>query len=349
MKRRTFLKFTTAAAAGAVAAPYVHAQSKKFAGITLRLNGWGGAWDEAITKSVAAPLEEKYGLKVEMAVGAQATQFVKLVADKDNPPFDLFQCDSSVMVELLKAGAIEEIKASDVPNVERILPGFREFGDYGVPFSFAAIGPAYNPKFIKKPLTSYSDMARPDLKGRVALYPATATASLYLLGFAEENGGSISNMEPAWKILEAAKPNIATLVQGNTPLMQMYQSEESYAGIFWYGGAYELKRKGFAIEFAVPAAGIYAPLTYLNVVKGMKFPEAAHAFAEQLLSDQGMLALPEAIRQEVTIDVKLPEDLRRDLLFTSPERIALKKSVDWEKWTAGRSARIEQFNRIIRS
>lgn len=349
MKRRTFLKVTTAAAASAMTAPYVHAQSKKFAGITLRMNGWGGGWDAAIMKGVAAPLEEKYGLKVQLVVGTQAAQFVKLIAEKDNPPFDVFQGDSSVMVELLKADVIGEIKASDVPNAKRIVPGLREFGDYGVPFSLSAIGPAYNPKFIKQPLTSYSDMARPDLKGRVALYPATTTASLYLLGFAEENGGSISNMEPAWKLLEATKPNILTLVQGNTPLAQIYQSEEAYAAIFWNGGAYELKAKGFPIEFVVPTQGIFAPLTYFNVVKGMKYPEAAQAFAEQLLSDQGMLALPEAGRQDVTTDVKLPDELRRDLLFTSPERFALRKNVDWEKWMAGRNARIDQFNRIIRS
>lgn len=86
-------------------------------------------------------------------------------------------------------------------------------------------------------------MARPDLKARVVLVPATTnTGRLYILGFAEENGGSVSNMEPASKILEAAKPNI---IQG----------------------------RGFPIEFVVPEKGIYATFTYLNVVKGMKYPE----------------------------------------------------------------------------
>ncbi|UWU75841.1 extracellular solute-binding protein [Bradyrhizobium huanghuaihaiense] len=349
MNRRTFLKFTTAAATGVLAAPYVHAQSKKFAGITLRVNGWGGRWDAAIMKGVASPLEEKYGLKVQMAVGTQVAQFVKLIAEKQNPSFDLFIGDSSVMVELIEAGVIEEIKASDVPNIKRILPGFHEFGDHGVPFCLSAIGPAYNPKFIKQPLTSYSDMARPDLKSRVVLYsPATNTSSLYLLGWAEENGGSISNMEPAFKILEAAKPNIVALVQSQTPLMQTYQSEEAYAAIVWSGAAYELNSKGIPMVFNVPPRGIYAATTYCNLVKGMKYPEAAHAFAEQLLSDQGMLAIPEASRYDVTTDVKLPEELRKDLLFTSPERVALKKNVDWKKWTEGRSARIERFNKIIR-
>ncbi|UWU75844.1 extracellular solute-binding protein [Bradyrhizobium huanghuaihaiense] len=349
MKRRTFLKFTTAVAASALAAPYVHAQSKKFSGITLRVNGWGGRWDAAIMKGVAAPLEEKYGLKVQMAVGIQSAQFVKLIAEKDNPPFDIFQADSSVMVDLLKVGVIDEIKASDVPNIKRILPGFREFGDHGVPFSVSALGPAYNPKFIKQPLTSYSDLARSDLKGRVIVYPPTSpTPSLYLLGWAEENGGSVSNMEPAFKILEAAKPNIVAITQSQTPQLQMYQSEEAYAGPFWAGGAYELNSKGFPIVFVVPPKGIYATTTYFNTVKGMKYPEAAHAFAEQLLSDQGMLAIPEAARYDVTTDVKLPEELREQLLFTSPERVALKKNVDWQKWTEDRSARIERFNKIIR-
>ena len=76
MKRRPFLRFATAAAATALATPYIHAQSKKFAGITLRLNGWGGRWDEAIAKGVAAPLEEKYGLRVETTVGVGAAQLV---------------------------------------------------------------------------------------------------------------------------------------------------------------------------------------------------------------------------------------------------------------------------------
>jgi hypothetical protein len=34
MKRRTFLKLATAGTGGVVAAPYVHAPSKKFAGLT---------------------------------------------------------------------------------------------------------------------------------------------------------------------------------------------------------------------------------------------------------------------------------------------------------------------------
>jgi len=349
MKRRTFLKFA-ATAAGVLAAPYVRAESKKFAGITLRVNGFGGAWDEALMKSVSAPLEKRYGLKVQFIAGTEAADFVKLVANKENPPFELFMADSAYMVELLKAGLTEEIKASDVPNVKRILPGLREYGDYGVPFSVATIVPVYNSKYIKKPLTSYSDIARTDLAGRAVVPAPTLDApSLYLLGLAEENGGSISNMEPAYKILEAAKPNIVALAQTTVAELQMFQNEEAYAGIFSDGRAYELRSKGVPIETVIPPTGVYSLTSYINVVKGMKYPEAAHAFAEQLLSDQGMLGIPKAIRYGVTTDVNLPEDLRNDLLFNAPERSTLKKNVDWAKWIADHGSRIERVNKIVRS
>ncbi|ANW03068.1 hypothetical protein LMTR13_25885 [Bradyrhizobium icense] len=74
----------------------------------------------------------------------------------------------------------------------------------------------------------------------------------------------------------------------------------------------------------------------------MKYPEAAHAFAEQLLSDEDMSGLPQALGIGVTTDVKLPEEIQMSLVYNSPERVALKKEVDWQKWMADRSARIER-------
>ncbi|WP_265440548.1 extracellular solute-binding protein [Bradyrhizobium sp. SEMIA] len=350
MKRRRFLTSAAAAAAFAVAAPYVRAQSKKFSGITLRVNGFGGVWDETLSKRVVAPLEEKYGLKVQFIAGTQAADLVKLIANKGNPPFDMFEADSAYMVELLKADVIEEIKVTDVPSIKRILPGFREYGDYGVPFSVSTVVPVYNSKYIKQPLTSYSDLARPDLKGRgVILAPTLDTSSLYLLGMAEENGGSISDMEPAYKVLEAAKPNIVAIAQTTVAELQMFQAEEVYAGIFWDGRAHELRSRGVPIVTVVPPKGVYSIASYMNVVKGTKYPEAVYAFAEQLLSDQGMLGIPGAMRYGVTTDVKLPEEMHKDLLFNSPERNTLKKKVDWQKWMAERGARIERVNKIMRS
>lgn len=60
-----------------------------------------------------------------------------------------------------------------------------------MPYSIFTVLPVYNSKHGKQPLTSYSDIAGPDLKNRVAI--ATRffnTIGQYVLGLAEENGVS---------------------------------------------------------------------------------------------------------------------------------------------------------------
>ncbi|ANW03069.1 hypothetical protein [Bradyrhizobium icense] len=69
---------------------------------------------------------------------------------------------------------------------------------------------------------------------------------------ADENGGSISNMEPAFQVLAAAKPNIVALAQSTVAELQMFESEEVYAGMFWDSRAHELRTKGFPIVTVIP-------------------------------------------------------------------------------------------------
>ncbi|TIX46376.1 MAG: extracellular solute-binding protein [Mesorhizobium sp.] len=349
MKRRTFLKLATATTMSALAAPYVRAQDKKFAGVTLRVGGWGGLYDETIQKYVAAPLEERTGLKVEMTAGTQSADLVKMVANRENPPYDIYQADSAYMVEALKADLIREIKESDVPNIKRILPRFREYDEYGVPYSVFTYIPVFNSEQLEKPITTYTDLARPDLEGMITLPAATFdTNCLYLLGMAEENGGSISDMEPAFKLLEKAKDNIVALGQSTVAMIQMFENGEVAAGVMSDARGYEMRAKGLPIVSVMPPQGIYGATSYMNIPKNAKNPEAALAFLEQMLSDEGMLGLPRSMRLGVTTDVKLPADIAKDMTFNSPERLALKKNVDWEKWMADRSSRIERINKILR-
>jgi spermidine/putrescine-binding protein len=348
MKRRTFLKLASTFAATAVAAPYVQAQSKKFSGITLRINGYGGLYDDTLIENVAKPLEEKFGLKIRFIAGATTQDMIKLIANRDNPPFDLFMSDSPQMAQLVEADILEPITAADAPNAGRVLPNFREFGEYGTPFSVASLVPLYNSKYITQPLTGYSDIARADLKGRVAL-PATntTTSSLMLLALASGNGGSISNMEPAFKIMRSAKENIVSFAPTTIVHLQLFMNEEAAAGVFWDGRGHELRTKGKPFVTVIPREGIYSVTTYISIVKGCKYREAANAYVEQLLSDRGILGLPNALRYSTTTDVKLPAELKNDLLFNSDERVAMKQRVDWTQLMKLRGSWAERVNKDL--
>lgn len=348
MKRREFL-LGAASALATVVAPAVHAQQRKFAGVTLRINGYGGTYDKALIEGVSKPLEESTGLKIEYIPSAPSADIAKLISNRGNPHIDLFMADSPLMPQAIAGGVLDSFGVSDVPNLSRVLPGFREFGDYGAPFSVASVVPVYNSNTVKPPLISFSDIARPDLKGKVATMPASSyTGWMVLLALAEGNGGSLTNMDPAFKIIAAAKDNIIATPPSSVSQLQAFTQGEAQAGTLWDGRAFEARKSGVPLVTVIAREGIYAVTSYTNIVRGCRNKEAALAYISQLLSDQGMLSVPKALRYGPTTDVALGE-LGTDILLNSPERIASKRPIDWKAFMEQGPAMGERMTRELRS
>ncbi len=348
MKRRTFLGLS-AAAVGALAAPsIVRAQAKRFEGVTLTMNGYGGDYSRILGEFVAKPLEEKTGLKVVYQNGTVSSAVAKLVASRDNPPFDLIMADSPNIPDLIKNDLVEPLTVKNIPAIENLLPGVREFGDFGVPFLTNAVVLTYNTKLVKEPVTSYADLARPDLKDRVGLLTPENTAGvLSLIALAEANGGSLDNMEPAFQALERMRPNISTVTPATVNLLQLFQQEEVWAGPFWDGRIFSMRASGKPMATVVPKEGVYALYNYLNPVKGTKNKEAVLAYIEQALSPEAVGALVEFFRYAPTTTVAIPDAVAKDVVLYGPARDKLRK-VNWEKVAALRGGWTEGFNRAIR-
>ncbi|MGY4592767.1 putative spermidine/putrescine transport system substrate-binding protein [Bradyrhizobium sp. GM22.5] len=349
MERRDFLSLGAAAALSAISAPAVHAQQKRFAGVTLRVNGYGGTYDKTLSEAVAKPLEESTGLKVEYIPGSTTADVAKLLASKGNPHVDVLMCDSPSMAPAIAGEILEPVTQAEVPNLSRVLPGFREFGDYGVPFSVASIVPVYNSDNVKPPLTSYTDLFRPDLKKKVVFYfTASYAAWLPLVAIARGNGGSLSNMDPAFNIIAAAKENILATPSSSVAILQLFQQGEAQAGAFYDGRAYEARKSGTPLQTVIPKEGICAITSYVNPVRGGRNREAALAYMNQILSDSAMLALPKSLRYGPTTDVALG-DIAGDILFKSPEHAKLKLVVDWKALMEQGPLIGERFSAVLRS
>ncbi|MCO6419829.1 extracellular solute-binding protein [Siccirubricoccus sp. KC 17139] len=341
------MRIGSLAAASALAAPAVHAQQRQFAGVTLRMNGYGGTYDRTLTDHVLKPLEERTGLKVIVTASNSAADVVRLISNSGRPHLDLLMTDSPLMPDLVRANVIEAFGTAEVPNTARLLPGLREFGEHGAPFSLATIIPVFNSDTVRTPLTRYSDIARPDLRGKVVTFGTNlGPALLALLALAEENGGSVTNIAPGLRVLSAARPNIVSLASSTVQELQLLRQGEAQAGLFWDGRALELRKSGTPIQTVVPETGVYSIATYMNVVRDGRNKEAALAVVSQLLSDEGMLGLPSTLRYAPTTDVALGE-YAPEVLFNSPERVALKKPVDWVALMTQRSALIEEMNKVL--
>jgi spermidine/putrescine-binding protein len=347
MTRTTKLVALAATVAAAlVMSPDAGAQQKKFAGVTLNINGYGGAYDDVLKETVAKPLKEKFGLEVVYQPGGSTAATARLLASKEDPPYDLLMADSPAMPALIDAGVLEEIDEKDVPNAKKVYPQMREFGKYGLPFSVASVVIAANKKHLKSMPASFKDLAKPEYKGRVGLITLESTGGvLTLVALAEANGGGVNNIEPGFAALRAIKPNVVAGFGATVPQLQAFQQEEIWVGPFWNGRIYELQQKGVPMEMIIPAEGIYSLFSYVNAVKNSKHREAVRAYLDQAMSDEAIAALAIKFTYGPTTPVKLPDNIAKSVITYGPEGLQKIKLVDWAAVAKARGSWVTQWNK----
>ena len=118
--------------------------AKELDGVTLNVSSFGGAFDEVLKTTVAAPLKEKYGLTVVYHPTTGLQSIAKVMAAKDNPPLDVLMIDSPSMPTVIEGGIVEPITEQDVPGLRQLHRQAREFGNYGAGFLVAPLVMSYN-------------------------------------------------------------------------------------------------------------------------------------------------------------------------------------------------------------
>jgi putative spermidine/putrescine transport system substrate-binding protein len=349
MKRREFIKYA-ATAAGSIAAPAIlRAQDKRFDGITLNVNSYGGDYDRIMTEAIAKPLFAKTGLKVIYTPGSSTAAVAKILAAPGAAPFDIILCDSPNMPDLIKAGAIDPITGTDLHSTSRLLPKMREFGDFGLPYSIASMVLTYNKDRVRTPISSYSDLARMDLKGRVAMFNLENTGGmLYFIALAEAGGGGVDNIEPAFIALAKMKPNLTSVVPSTVSLVQLLEQEEAWAAGLWDGRVYTMQKAGRPMVSVGPSEGTYSLLSYASPVKGTKHPDAVRTYLEEVLSNEFIANFAKFFHYGPTTDVKLEPEIGKQIITYGPEAVSKIKTVDWTKVSEKRNDWLIRFNKEMR-
>ncbi|AZN98022.1 MAG: extracellular solute-binding protein [Mesorhizobium sp.] len=348
MKRRSFLQSLALATSGLALPNIAWGQEKRFEGITLNINGYGGDYDRILVETVAKPLEEQTGLTVMHTPSTAAAATARILASPANPPFDLIMADSPNMPDLIKAEAITPTDL-DADLIAMLSPNIREFGDHGIPMSASSMVLTHNTKLVDPPVESYADLARPDLEGRVAtLNLENGGGVLFLLALAKANGGSEDNVGPGFEALRRIKPNITSTTASTVNLLQLFEQEEALAGPFWDGRVFSMQRAGKPMSLIVPVEGLYGLRSYINPVKGTKHPEAVKAYLEQLLTGPFMTEMSRFFGYVPTTRVQLPPDVAANMIPYGENGLQNLQPVDWQKVAAYRSEWIAQFNREMR-
>jgi putative spermidine/putrescine transport system substrate-binding protein len=350
-ERRKVVKAMAALGVAAVApglggAGLAFAQSRSIAATT-----YPGAWEEA-HRSFLVPAYRKATSNAEVnLIAAISVETVsKVLAARNNPPYDVMLLDEGPYLNALEQGIFEKIPTEKMPNLKDIPKHFIDSRGYGVFCSGQIIGIAYNSDRIKNPPRSWNDLLKPEYKGRVGLTGmGPSLGTVFMVEIARMNGGSESNLDPAFAWLKKLVPNIGAVAPNPGALATLFQQGQVDISVHYHNNVGDMQAKGVPIALARPETGWVVTLSSMNIVKNSKNVDLAAAYINAAISPEVQGKMGDAPYILVPTNPKVP--LSKALQYYARDAAELGKmnTIDWAKINPRRQEYIDRFNREIKT
>lgn len=347
VRRRTVLS-------GAVAAPLIIGRRASAADRSITVGIYTGQQGDVVRKEIIPPFEAKNQCKVYTTEGVTLEQIALMRATRKNPKYSVMFVDD-IGVELAKReGLIEQLPREQIPNMERVLKRFIYFDGYGAAFAMSAAGLCYNTA-TGKPLTSYGDLWEPGLRNRFMMESPKATQSLYLLIAAVtlETGKPYAQtqymIEQAWPKMEALKPNVLSIFESQTTVMQVANGQADVAGIFYSKTVYPYTVKGVPVEMCYPREGAFAGINTVTLVKNAPDRELGIAFINHMLEPTIQKLLAEETLTAPSISgLEFKPDVARFMAYPEAKMDEMQIfSPDWTFINPIRAKLLERYNQVF--
>ncbi|KNF07073.1 spermidine/putrescine-binding periplasmic protein [Gottschalkia purinilytica] len=288
--------------------------------------------EDTFRKNVFTPFEKKYNVKIVLELGNNINRLDKIREKKNKA--DIIILTDYFAMQGIEEGLFEKIDRKNIPNIENLYDIAKEpLGkDYGPAHTIASYGLIYNPDKIKEPITSWSDLWKPELKGKIGLNDIKNAGGPFLLLIAAEQAGvdikkdedkAFEKMKElsknVLKFHEKASESINTFSMGETVVMDSYSFE-----------AQSVKDNVSQAIRIDPKEGSYALMETVNVVKGTKNKELAEKFIDWILSEEVQKAQAlDKVDSPTNKNVKLTPKESEDVIY-GKDSIKKFKTVDWE-------------------
>jgi putative spermidine/putrescine transport system substrate-binding protein len=308
-----------------------------------------GSWEEA-HRDVLVPAFRK-ATNAEMVLDPMLSvdQIAKVTAARANPPIDVMLHDPGPALVAIAQDLVEPFPVEGSANYKDLLPVAQE--PMGPAIFFQAVGLTYNPDKVKTPPSSWTDLWKPEFKGRVGITNLNSTLGTgFMVEIAKMNGGNEANIDPAFKAIEQLKPNIAAVAANPGALATLYQQGQIDIGPGNFNAIQILRARGVPVEFAKPKEGTIAFKTTIHITKNTQAKELAAKLIEAAMSPEVQTTLMKSPYLIVPTNkkVKMEGEISKALAKDQDE---LQKSFvfqDWKKINEQRAQWIERFNREIR-
>lgn len=267
---------------------------KPFAGQTLRLTYWGGEYETAMKEALIPDFEAKTGAKVEYTPG-WGEQVAKIKSSPaDAPPYDLLAGELFIYTQAKEAGILEPLDFNKLPNTKHLYPASRETIPYkdgtGVPTFGGWTALAYNEKTMPFKPTSWADLLRPEMKGKVSLPRIYWAEDLWVSALANGHTNPAqwieSNPDEAFALAKGLGDQVKFWYEGGADFVSALKSGQISAGLYYQELSFTDEWKNAGMKVIVPKEGSISYTDYWMVVRGTQKKALAEEFINYVLDPQ---------------------------------------------------------------
>jgi len=330
------------------AAPSTSASSSSdkssFKGEKLVVGVWGGTIEQVLRDSVVTPMEKEYGCDIELVLGGTADRKAKLYAEKGNPSMDVLFLNIFESKQAIDDGVAEPVDSS-LSNFNQLYD-FAQTGGYGM--SIMGLGIVYNSDLVKEPITSWKDLWRSDLKGKVAFpnYPGfegdgliNATAQAWGLDVKTQTDAvfnKLAELKPVPMFYNSLDELFLEMKEGNILAAPLFNS---YAN--------DYIDKGYPVKFVYPTdPGAIMAKDTMVIAKGTKNDALAKEFVNRCISLDTQTAYANKIFfGPCNKNVKVSEDVAKKIVYGDEVKTLV--PLDWDYIQTQQSAWTEKWNREL--
>jgi len=309
-----------------------------------------GSWEEA-HRDVLVPHFRKANNNADIALDPMLSvdQIAKVTAARANPPIDVMLHDPGPALVAIGQDLVEPFPVAGSKNYADLMPDAQD--PLGPSIFFQVVGITYNPEKIKTPPKSWSDLWKPEYKGRVGITNMNSTLGTgFMVEIAKLRGGGESNIDPAFQAMKDLQPNLAAVAANPGALATLYQQGQIDIGPGNFNAIQLLRARGVPVEFVKPDTGAIAFKTSIHIVKNSPNAKLAAALIESAMSPEVQTILMKSPYLIVPTNkkVKMEGEISKALAKDPAELQKTFVFQDWKKINENRSAWIERFNREIK-
>lgn len=296
MGRRAFLQGATALTGAALAGPFVPRTAAAAASGNLQIMAWEG-FD--LNQELADWLKQN-GVTVEFSAMGSQDDVTNKFTVPNPPPFDAAEYNqgyAELYLEVLKI--TKPLDTSKLPNYNKDnlfdvfydKPTWYRNGQlHGVPYAWGLNSLVYNPAMMDKP-TSYEDLLKPELKGKIAIVDdtlATWPIAARLAGLGDKFPNVTKDeMKVIYDNLKKYRDQTRTISLTYGDVVSLFVSGE-VAALFcgWTGIPVETAKQNFKTEYVIPKEGAGTWCDAWFMPPSVDNPDTAYEFMNLAISPE---------------------------------------------------------------